>query len=448
LIDTAFRTEIIALLKDARARTVALVSDLTDDQLSVPMLEIVNPYIWELGHVAYFAEFWTRRNLYGLAPIIANADQLYDSAKIPHDDRWSLPLPSRAGTMDFLRRQLEQVEEHLERGTPTDKDSTYFHRLALYHEDMHGEASIYTRQTLGYSKPQFAVAAPIGGVADYGSAGNGSASGDVRVKGGTYRIGAQPDDGFVFDNEKWAHDVEVKDFEIARTPVTNADFAGFIESGGYSTKRYWSDAGWAWRESAQAEHPLYWRPAAARLLEAETGLHELRPVALKWERRHFAEWQPLDDHQPVCHVNWFEAEAFCNWAGRRLPTETEWEVAATGGRRQRYPWGESPPDPNLANVDAWVADVVDVRAHPEGDSPVGCRQMIGNVWEWTSTTFGPYPGFSPDPYKEYSEPWFVTHMVLRGGAWSTRARLITTRWRNFYRPHRRDIITGFRTCKL
>lgn len=422
MLDTAFRTEIVSLLKDARARTLALVSDLTDDQLSVPMLDIVNPYIWELGHVAYFAEFWTLRNLYGLAPLIANADQLYDSAKIPHDERWSLPLPSRAETMEFLRRQLGQVEEHLERGTPTDKDSTYFHRLALYHEDMHDEASIYTRQTLGYPKPAFAGEVPRRG------AGDGSASGDVRVNGGTYRIGAQPDDGFVFDNEKWAHDIDVDDFEIARTPVTNAEFATFVESGGYRTMRYWSDAGWAWRESARAEHPLYWRP--------------------QWERRHFAEWLPLVDLQPVCHVNWFEAEAFCKWAERRLPTEPEWEVAATGGRRRRYAWGDSPPEPHLANVDAWVGDVVDVRAHPEGDSPAGCRQMIGNVWEWTSTTFGPYPGFSPDPYKEYSEPWFGTHMVLRGGAWSTRARLITTRWRNFYRPHRRDIITGFRTCKL
>jgi len=441
MLDTALSSEIITLLKDARARTIALVSDLTDDQLSVPMLDIVNPYIWELGHVAYFAEFWTLRNLYGLAPIIANADKLYDSAKIPHDDRWSLPLPSRAGTMDFLRRQLDQVEEHLERGTPTDKDSTYFHRLALYHEDMHDEASIYTRQTLGYPRPRLGAAAPTRGVVS-----DGSASGDVRVKGGTYRVGAQPDDGFVFDNEKWAHEVGLKDFEIARTPVTNAEFVAFMASGGYGMKRYWSEAGWAWRQSARAERPLYWRQTT-RPQEAGTTLRGGN-TSRKWERRHFDEWLPLEDHQPVCHVNWFEAEAFCKWAERRLPTEPEWEVAATGGRRQRYPWGDSSPDDSLANVDAWVTDVVDVRAHPEGDSPVGCRQMIGNVWEWTSTTFGPYPGFSPDPYKEYSEPWFGTHMVLRGGAWSTRARLITTRWRNFYRPHRRDIITGFRTCKL
>jgi len=430
---------IIAALEDARARTLLLTADLTDDQLTVPMLENVNPYLWELGHVAYFAEFWLLRNLYGEAPLIANADQLYDSAKIPHDVRWSLPLPSRAATLAFLRRQLEHVKRHFERGAPTGKDSMYFHRLALYHEDMHGEASIYTRQTLGYPKPKPCSDAPINN-RDYISPGGTGAGGDVRVEGGTYRIGAEPGDGFVFDNEKWAHEIEINGFEIARTPVTNAEFAAFVDDGGYTTKRFWSEAGWAWRESAKAEHPIYWRRAATRPAATPD-------ATTSWERRRFDAWSPIEAHHPVCHVNWFEAEAFCNWAGRRLPTEPEWEVAATGGRHQRYPWGESAPAPHLANLDARVGDTVDVGALADGDSPTGCRQMLGNVWEWTSTAFGPYPGFSPDPYREYSAPWFGTHRLMRGGAWSSRARLITTRWRNFYRPHRRDIIAGFRTCK-
>lgn len=427
MISGATGTELAALLRSARSRSLSLTEDLSDEQLRVPMLEIVNPLLWEMGHVAYFAEFWTLRNLYGAAPIIPNADSLYDSARIPHDDRWSLPLPDRRDTLGFMEGQLTSVEEHLHKVVLTEK-SEYFHRLAVYHEDMHGEALVYTRQTLGYAKPAGADARM-----DFAT-GGGPLPGDVRILGGIYRIGAQHDDGFVFDNEKWAHDVDVRPFAIARAPVTNAEFAGFIGAGGYQNRSYWSEDGWTWLQATRALHPLYWRKAP----------NSTSSVA--WERRHFDRWTALRDHEPVCHVNWFEADAFCAWSGRRLPSEAEWEVAATGALRRRYPWGEDAPDAQLANLDLHAGGPIDVGALPLGDSPFGCRQMIGNVWEWTATSFGPYPGFSPDPYKEYSEPWFGTHMVLRGGAWTTRSRLITTRWRNFYRPHRRDIITGFRTC--
>lgn len=427
MIDTASRSDIEALLCSARERTIALTSDLRDDQLAVPLLEIINPLLWELGHIAYFAEYWTLRNLYGWPPILPNADALYDSAKIPHDDRWSLPLPSREGTLRFMAEELHQVLTHLKARTPTTKDVAYFHRLAVHHEDMHGEALVYTRQTLGYPRPQLSYERrPIEG---------GPLPGDVSISGGTYRIGARSEDGFVFDNEKWEHDVELRHFAIARAPVTNAEFASFVEGGGYRNRRYWSDDGWAWREAASAEQPAYWqRRNGGNGVEA-------------WTRRHFDAHIPLQPHEPVCHVSWHEAQAYCAWSGRRLPTEAEWEVAATGGARRRHPWGEQLPDAKLANVDVMYGDVVDVAAFAAGESPVGCRQMIGNVWEWTATTFEPYPGFLADPYKEYSQPWFGTHMVVRGGAWSTRDRLITTRWRNFYRPQRCDIITGFRTCK-
>jgi iron(II)-dependent oxidoreductase len=417
--------DLLPLLADARARTLAYTSDLSDAQLNVPLIDIINPFIWELGHMAYFAEFWIMRNLYGRSPIIARADQLYDSAKIPHDDRWTLPLPSRAQTLDFMEQELAAVAQAAREIDPVPPNARYFHSLALYHEDMHGEAFVYTRQTLGYGRPSFAGSR----VGRYGPL-----SGDVRIPAGVYTIGAQPDDGFVFDNEKWAHDVALDAFEIARAPVTNEEYLDFISDGGYRRSELWSEEGWSWRQGRALEHPIYWRKGEER--------------DARWERRHFDEYISLEPHEPVCHVSWHEAQAFCVWAGRRLPTEAEWEVAATGGQRRRYPWGDDTSPLERANVDASAGNVLDVAAYPEGDSPFGCRQMIGNVWEWTSTTFGPYPGFSPDPYKEYSEPWFGTHMVLRGGAWSTRARLITTRWRNFYRPTRCDIITGFRTCKI
>ena len=391
-------------LREARERTLALVADLSEAQLRVPMLEIINPFLWEIGHVAYFAEFWTLRHLLGEAPIIENADALYDSAKVAHDTRWSLPLPGRAATLDFMRAQLECMLARAEDASAAG-DAAYFYRLALHHEDMHGEALVYTRQTLGYRWPLERT--PADASAD-------EASGDAHVPGGTYPIGSTREHGFVFDNEKWEHDVTIAPFEIARTPVTNAQFAAFVADGGYRTPAYWSADGWAWRERDGAQTPLYW----------ENGM-----------RRHFDELLPLRDDEPVVHVNQHEAQAYCAWAGRRLPTEAEWEIAAAGA-------------PVRGHLDGAYGDVCDVRCFPDCESAYGCRQMIGNVWEWTSSPFEPYPGFSPDPYKEYSQPWFGTHYVLRGGAWSTRSRLIGARWRNFYRPHRRDVIAGFRTVKL
>lgn len=291
-------------------------------------------------------------------------------------------------------------------------------------------------------------------------------TGDVEIPGGTFMLGATPDFPFVFDNEKWAHPVQVKPFRIARAPVTNGEFAGFVENGGYRKRKYWSAEGWRWLESGgspaleqsfakffnkdqeyrsssssqKAEHPVYWR----------------RQSGGRWLQRVFDTHVPLREHLPVIHVNWYEAEAYCNWAGRRLPTEAEWETAASGepgtdgrsvgGGRRLFPWGDEPPTSDRANLDWRAMGCVEVGALPNGDSPFGCRQMIGNVWEWTASDFQPYPGFVVDPYKEYSQPWFGTHKVLRGGCWTTRARLIRNSWRNFYTPDRRDVWAGFRTC--
>jgi iron(II)-dependent oxidoreductase len=415
-----------AWVQDARRRTLALVSDLTDEQLLGPRLAIVNPPLWELGHIAWFHEKWVLRHANGRAPLRTDADALYDSAAVAHDTRWDLALPPREQTLDYLAAVEEQVLGRLAQGPRADE--IYFVLLSVFHEDMHAEAFTYTRQTHAYPAPHLPGMQRTGPAADGASWG-----GDVTVAGGTYRLGAEPGAGFVFDNEKWAHPVELRPFAIARAPVTQAEFAAFVEDGGYRRRPLWGDEGWTWRERAGVQQPVYWR--------REPG---------GWKRRDFDQWVALEPHRPVIHVNWFEAEAYCRWAGRRLPTEAEWEAAATGaltdGRKRRFPWGDGAPAPDRGNLDGRALGCVGVAAHPAGDSPCGCRQLIGNVWEWTADPFLPYPGFVPDPYREYSAPWFGDHRVLRGGCWATRGRLLRNTWRNFYRPERRDVFAGFRTC--
>jgi iron(II)-dependent oxidoreductase len=374
--------------------------------------------------------------LNGRASMLPDGDALYDSAKVAHDTRWDIPLLSRTRVLAYMQDVLDRVIDRYGATEELDEDASYFLSLALFHEDMHDEAFGYTRQTLGYPQPQFE-----GGENDSHEQAALGDLGDALIPGGRFVLGSLPDRPFVFDNEMDAHEVELKPFSISRTAVSNAEFAAFVAEGGYERREFWSDAGWQWRQRADAAHPVYWQRDSD-----------------KWLRRNFDQLVPLEDHLPVLHVNWFEADAFCRWAKRRLPTETEWEMAAsaeptTDGqqitqRKRRFPWGDEAPDPRRANLDWRAGGCIDVRALPAGDSAFGCRQMIGNVWEWTASDFSPYPGFVAGPYKEYSAPWFGDHRVLRGGCWVTRSRLIHNAYRNFYQPHRRDVWAGFRTCAL
>jgi len=440
-IDPIASTDDLArMLSDARARTRSLVEDLTDEQLIGPRLPIVNPLLWEIGHLAWFQEKWVLRHLGGEDPTRKDGDSLYDSARVPHNDRCTLPLPSRGETLTYMRQVLDRIQDRLAGVSLTERE-LYFHHLVTFHEDMHGEAFTYMRQTLAYPAPSLpgSDARILGRAADTG----GPWAGDVEIPGGTYMLGGTPHLPFVFDNEKWAHPVHIRPFRMARASVTNAQFATFVDDGGYDRRDLWSDAGWAWRERVNAKHPVYWQQGAADT----------------WWHRRYDRIVPLEGHLPVMHVGWYEAEAYCRWAARRLPTEAEWELAASGeptpDRRalrageRRFPWGNALPAPDRANLDGRSDGCVPVNLLAAGDSPFGCRQMIGNVWEWTASDFEPFPGFVADPYKEYSEPWFGgTHKVLRGGAFATRARLIRNSYRNFYTPDRRDVLAGFRTCSL
>lgn len=423
----ATTSELIEKLQEARLRTLRLVDDLDDEQMIGPRLGIVNPLRWEIGHVAWFQEYWLLRHLCGRRPRLAGGDALYDSAKVAHDTRWDLKLPRKSETIGYTLRILDDVTKYV-REIISD-ETEYFLSLALFHEDMHGEAITYTRQTLAYPAPALTRSQTLNADADP------IASGDALISGGSFLLGNSTEEGFVFDNEKKAFHVDVQPFAMSRTATTNADFLAFVDDGGYKRPELWSNDGWQWRRSVGADHPVYWR--------FDDG---------EWWRRNFDKVVKLEGNLPVLHVNWYEADAYCRWAQRRLPTEVEWEIAASTepgtNRKRRFPWGNGSPTPRHANLDSRALGCVAVDALVAGDSAHGCRQMIGNTWEWTATDFMPYPGFVAGPYKEYSEPWFGNHKVLRGGCWATRSRLINNIYRNFYTPDRRDVWAGFRTCAL
>ena len=419
-------------IEDARARTFSMVDDLDDNQMSVPYLPTVNPFLWELGHGIWFQEFWVLRHALGGEPLIADPDHLYDSTHVGHEMRWHLKMPGRAEVMDYGQRVRDAVLERLAEGDPS-PELRYFLLLSVFHEDMHQEAFCYMRQTLGYAPPSWLRPAQTG-------AEQTPTNGVVRIPGGRVDIGASKGESFVFDNEKWAHPVDIEAFHIARTPVTQAQFLEFVADGGYRRSELWSDRGWRWRQASGAECPVYWR-------SHDDG----------WQRRVFDTWRELEENVPVVHVNWYEADAWCRWAGRRLPTEPEWEVAALAevegdtltGTRRRYPWADSPePSSERANLDGDGGGLWPITSAAAGDTPAGCRQMLGNVWEWTASDFLPYPGFVVDPYEQYSKPWFGCRKVLRGGCWMTRARMLSPTWRNYFTPNRRDVFAGFRTCTI
>jgi iron(II)-dependent oxidoreductase len=416
-------------MEDARRRTLTLIDGLDAAQLMGPRLPIVNPLLWEIGHISYFYEYWILRRHLGMEPVLASVDSIYNSITIAHDDRWDLPLPSLDDTLAYMRTVHNRIRHRIEQDDP-DPRRDYLLEYAIYHEDMHTEAFTYTRQTLAYPTPA------IG--SESRALMQGRLAGDAKIPGGRFMLGATPQDGFVFDNEKWAHAIDVQPFAIARAAVSNAEYAAFVDDGGYRDARYWDEPGLAWLQQSGLECPRYWRRGADG-----------------WEMRRFDRWEPLPPDAAVIHVCWHEARAYCRWAGRRLPTEVEWEMAAAGqvdtpgglsDEKRRYPWGEAKPAPNLANLDGQALGAIAVGALPASDSSFGCRQMIGNAWEWTEDTFGPYPGFTPDMYADYSQPLFGETKVLRGGAWATRGRMIRNTWRTYYGPDRNDVFSGFRTC--
>lgn len=386
-------------LMDARNHTLHLLSlyaaALDDEHFEVPLLPELNPPLWELGHIGWYQERWLARNVQRhlgagcdpaaarLASIEPRADHWWDPSRAAHAHRWELDLPDYGRIKTYLLDTLETSLELLEK-TPHEDDALYFYRLALFHEDRHGEALIHRAQTLGLPL-QLGMPGPV------------AVRSPLLVPATRWRLGLDMGQGgFSFDNERPCHEVQVPEFEIDAQVVSWLQFVEFVDDGGYDRAEFWHPQGWQWVQAEARRAPRYVDQigvASGAVLQSRFGTPRRMLGA-----------------QSVMHVSWWEADAWCRWAGRRLPAEVEWEVAAHQAARRGFRWGD--------------------------------------VWEWTGTTFRGYSGFCADPDRDYSQPSFGTHKVLRGASFATRNRMKWPQFRNFYLPERDDPFVGFRSCAL
>lgn len=420
-------------LLEARARTLLLVAPLTDDELRMQHDPLMSPILWDLGHIAHFEELWLTRNLDGPIEFV-EMPGLYNPFEHPRNTRGALPLPGLAevrATFDEIRgRVLARLARLGDSAEHPLLHDGYVYRMVLQHEYQHDETILQTLQ-LKQGRPYEPYARlELPGAVHRG----GGVMGDmVRFPGGTVEIGTD-DRSAAYDNERPRHAVTVAPFWIDVDPVSNGDYLVFIAAGGYATREYWSEAGWRWLQQAGVSAPKYW---------------QWRDGA--WFTRSMDLEGPVDPSHPVGHVCWYEAEAYARFAGKRLPTEIEWETAASwdpNGPTRSYPWGEAHPGHRLANLDQLGFGTSPIGAYPENVSPLGCYGMIGDVWEWTASDFGPWPGFESFPYREYSEVFFGSdYKVLRGGSWATRPGAVRNTFRNWDYPIRRQIFSGFRCAR-
>jgi iron(II)-dependent oxidoreductase len=417
--------EAVQALTEARERTLKLVASVGEADLERVHSPLMSPLVWDLGHIAAYEDLWLVHRFAGRPLLRAELVEVYDAFETPRAERGDLPFLRPAPAREYL----EAVRARTLAAIATDGiGDGVLHELVIRHEHQHNETMLQTLQLArlrGYDPPL------RGGAATAVSAATGLEL--VEVPGGECTIGAS-EHGFAYDNERPRHRTDVRDFMIGRSPITNATYLNFVEGGGYERREWWSDEGWSWKEEYDITHPGSWTADRA----AEWRLGKL---------------EPLDPLAPVVHVSWFEADAFAKAHGARLPTEIEWEKAATWDQEMEaarpYPWGDDSAEPSVhANLDLLGRGPAPSAAHPAGASPYGCLGMIGDVWEWTSSTFEGYPGFIAHPYREYSEVFFGRgYRVLRGGSWATRSRVATPTFRNWDLAQRRQIFAGLRIAR-
>ncbi|MFL5956433.1 MAG: ergothioneine biosynthesis protein EgtB, partial [Solirubrobacterales bacterium] len=399
-------------LADARERTLELVAPLSDADVEAQHSPLMSPLAWDLAHIAAYEDLWLC-NRYGERPLLRDdLAATYDAFETPRALRGDIELLDRPGAEAYLEEVRARVLEVVtERGTG---DGDLF-ELVIRHEHQHRETMLQALQLarLDGFAPERAAEPP--------APGGHTGLERVAVAAGPFEVGA-PDHGFAYDNERPRHTVELPAFSIARTPITNATWRHFVEGGGYQRRTLWSHEAWSWKEQYDITHPQHW---------TDDG-HEWR----------MGRKEPLDPDKPVVHVSWFEADAFARAHGARLPTEFEWEKAATWDQEAG---ASRPPSPTDANLDQRSLGTHAAGAYPRGAAPSGALGMLGDVWEWTASDFDGYPDFRPYPYREYSEVFFgPDYRVLRGGSWATARRVANAHFRNWDLPQRRQIFAGVR----
>jgi iron(II)-dependent oxidoreductase len=422
------RAWIAAELERARSRSARLTAAVDHDDLVRQHSPLMSPLVWDYAHIGSQEELWLVRDVGGREPVRADIDELYDAFRHARKDRPALPLLSPAEAARYVATVREQALDVLDgvalRGRRLTEAGFAF-GMIVQHEQQHVETMFATHQ-LRVGDPVLDAVPPPRGQAPAGS--------EVFVPGGMFLMGTDVEP-WALDNERPAHAVGVEPFWIDTDPVTNAQYQAFVESGGYSDEQWWTPEGWKHRVEANLTAPQFWRYEGGQ-----------------WWRNRFGHLEPVPADEPVQHVCWYEADAYARWAGKRLPTEAEWEKAArydpASGRSRRYPWGDAEPTPERANLGSQHLQPAPVGAYPAGASPLGVRGLIGDVWEWTSSDFSGYPGFEVFPYPEYSKAFFgPDYKILRGGSWATDKSASRATFRNWDYPIRRQIFSGFRCAR-
>ncbi|MGW5852345.1 ergothioneine biosynthesis protein EgtB [Streptomyces sp. NPDC055254] len=423
------RERAAAALIAARARTAALTDAVTDRDLTAQHSPLMSPLVWDLAHIGNMEELWLLRQVGGREAMRPEMDPMYDAFEHPRAERPKLPLlgpdEARRYAAEVRGRVLDLLDRTPLEGTAL-LDAGYVFGMIAQHEQQHDETMLITHQ--------LRVGAPVLAAPDPDAPYDPPTAPEVLVPGGPFTMGTSTEP-WSLDNERPAHVRDVAPFWIDTLPVTNAAYEAFVADGGYLDSRWWAPAGWAQIREHGIGAPLFWHREGGQ-----------------WLRRRFGVTEPVPGGEPVLHVSWYEADAYARWAGRRLPTEAEWEKTArhdpVSGRSTRYPWGDADPTPAHANLGQRHLRPAVAGSCPAGASALGVRQLIGDVWEWTSSDFLPYPGFRAFPYREYSEVFFgPAHKVLRGGSFAVDAVACRGTFRNWDLPVRRQIFAGFRTAR-